>query len=269
MRVTSSIFPKIIFCSVGVVALSGCVPQAFEQRVKRLESSINDIRSLQSEQTAQVADLQRELRQLTGKTEELEYSTNRKYGTDLESLKQDLSTLKRRVPPPANVPVQPIEEDEVLAERGSFSYLADALLKLRAGNYTDALPQLQQAQATMAADYQPNLLFWMGVTYDGLGEPKNSLTTYNELVQKYPQSRRAPLALIRQAAVFEKFGDGKASQATIQKLIADYPDSPEAMSMKSKFPQPSIATGSSSNKSSTTSSKGPSGKASATTGKKK
>ena len=226
------IFSTVILSSV----FTGCVPAAFEQRVKRLESSINDIRSFQAEQTSQIADLQKELHSLTGKTEELEYSTNRKYGTDLDALKQDLSTLKRRVPPPANVPVQPLEEDEALAERGSFSYLSDALLKLRSGNYTDAMPQLQQAQSVMPADYQAQVTFWMGITYDGIGEYKNSLATYNDLVTKFPRSRRAPLGLIRQASVFEKLGDGKAAQFALQKLVNDYPDSPEAISMKSRLP---------------------------------
>jgi TolA-binding protein len=218
----------------SLALLTACVPQSFEQRVKRLESSVNDLRSLQAEQRGQIEDLQRSLRNLTGKTEELEYSTNQKYGTDLDTLKQDLSTLKRRVPPPANVPVQPLEEDEALADRGGFSYLSDALLKLRAGNYTDAMPQLQQAQAMMPTDYQAQVLFWQGVTYDGLGEYKNSLVTYNELVSKFARSRRAPLALIRQASVFEKLGDGKAAQFALQKLINDYPDSPEALMMKSR-----------------------------------
>jgi TolA-binding protein len=226
-------FHTVLF---SLFLLNGCVPQSFELRVKRLESSINDIRTFQSEQSSQIEALQQELRNLTGKTEELEYSTNRKYGTDLDTLKQDLSTLKRRVPPPANVPVQPLEEDEALSDKGGFSYLADALLKLRSGNYTDALPQLQQAQASMPSDYQAQVLFWQGVTYDGLGEYKNSLATYNDLVTMYPRSRRAPLALIRQASVFEKLGDGKASQFALMKLVNDYPDSPEALSMKSRLP---------------------------------
>ena len=219
-------------------AFVGCIPQSFELRVKHLESSVNDIRSLQAEQTSQIADLQSELRKLTGKTEEIEYTTNQKFGTDMNSLKQDLSSLKRRVPPPANVPVQPLEEDEVMAERGGFTYLSDALLKLRAGNYTDALPQLEQALSTVPSDYQANVIFWQGVTYDGLSEFKNALATYNDLITSNPKSRRAPLALIRQASVFERIGDGKAAQFALQKLISDYPDAPEAISMKSKLPPP-------------------------------
>lgn len=226
------------FSSILLISLflfSGCVPSSFEQRVRRLESSLNDIRSLEAEHNSQLSDLHHELRQLTGKTEELEYSTNQKYGTDLDALKQDLSSLKRRVPPPANVPVQPLEEDEAISAKIGARQWSEGLLRLRAGNYTDALPVLQESQGLVGAEFLANIFFWIGVTYDGMSDYKNALSTYNELVTKAPRSKRAPLTLIRLASVFEKLGDGKASQFTLQKLVHDYPDSPEAISMKSKL----------------------------------
>jgi TolA-binding protein len=213
----------------------GCVPTSFEQRVKRLESSLNDIRSVQSEIMSQVSEVQDQVRQLSGKTEELQYSANQKYGTDLDRLREDLSSLKRRVPPPANVPVLPLEEDELAAQKASLTTFVDALTKLRTGNYTDALVDLEQVKANASSDVYPHALFWIGVTYDGLTEYKNALITYNELVQKFPKHRRAPLTLLRQASVFEKLGDATASDATLKKLVNDYPNSPEAAAISSKL----------------------------------
>ena len=219
--------------------LSGCVPASYEQRIKRLESSLNDIRSFQSEQMAQLSSVQQTVRQLSGKTEELEYSANQRYGTDLDSLRQDLSSLKRRVPPPANVPSQPLEEDEVAAQKAGLTLFVDALTKLRNANYTDALTDLEQAKINAASDVMPHLVFWQGITYDGLAEYKNALATYNDFISRFPKHRRAPLALLRQASVFEKLGDAKASEFTLRKLVSDYPNAPEAVAVTSRLPKSS------------------------------
>ena len=220
-----------------ILLTTGCMSE-LEQRVKRLEGSLNDVRSFQAEQTTQISYLQGELRKLTGKTEEIEYTQAQKYGTDLDMLKQDLSNIKRRVPPPANVPLGPLEEDESLASKASFTPFTEALLTIRQGNYTDAITKLQELLQTSNAETVPHVLFWLGVSYDGQADYKQALQQYHELTTKYPQHRRAPLALLRQASVFEKIGDSKAASATIDHLIDAYPDSSEAIQLKSRFRAP-------------------------------
>lgn len=219
---------------IVALAVGGCT-SGLEQRMKRLENSMNDLRAFQAEQTTQISSIQQSVRQLTGKTEEIEYSTQQRKNTDLEALRADLSSLKRRVPPPANVPVQALEDDEALAARFPNPRFADALGALRTANYTDALQYLQEVSSENPSDIGANLLFWIGVAYDGLGESKNALATYNDLVVKFPRHRRAPLALLRQASIFDKIGDGRALDITLKKLQMDYADSPEAMQVKSKL----------------------------------
>lgn len=222
-------------CIVCLFVFSGCVSSQMEQRIKRLENSVNDMRGFQAEQTAQIQSMQQDMRKLTGKTEEIEYAANKRMGTDLDSLKADLSTLKRRVPPPANVPVQPLEEDEAIATRAGMAEFTDALTMLRSGSYAEALTMLQPIMQTIPTDYVPNVLFWVGVAYDGMAENKNALATYHDLVTQFPRHRRAPLALIRQASIFEKIGDGRAAELTMQKLVNDYPDTPEALQVKKRM----------------------------------
>lgn len=216
-----------------MLSFSGCMTD-LEQRIKKLESSMNDMRSFQAEQTTQISYLQGEMRKLTGKTEEIEYTQNQRYGTDLNSLKEDLSTLKRRVPPPANVPMIPLEEDEALSENSGLADFSNALLTIREGKYRDALPILQGILQTGPADAAPHVLFWVGVCYDGLSEYKSALATYHDLTTQFPKHKRAPLALLREVSVFEKIGDGKAAAITTEQLLQSYPNSPEAMQMKSR-----------------------------------
>lgn len=223
---------KVFYLCV-IVPLIGCVPAQLEQRVKRLESSLTDMRSFESEQTTEIANLRAELRRLTGKTEEIEFSQSQRLGTEFDSLKQDLSSLKRRVPPPANVPLIPLEEDENLATRYVAQPFSDALLRLREGNYSEALTLLQSIGNSMP-EIATNVLFWIGVSYEGLGEYKNALASYNDLVTGSPKHRRASLALLKQASLFEKIGDSKVADLTLQKLVNDYPNSPEAAQVKQK-----------------------------------
>lgn len=222
-----------------LLCVSGCAAGQLDAKVKRLETSMGDIRGFQAEQTSQISNLQTQVRQLTGRLEELEFSQNKRIGTEVSDLKRDLSTLKRRVPPPANVPVAPLEEDEAMADRLGDPVgpqFADALLKLRSGSYSDALTSFQALlQGSSGSEWAPNVLFWLGVTYDGLGETRNSLSEYNDLVTQYPSHRRAPLSLIRQASVFMKLGDKDTATLTLKKLISDYPNSVEASQAKERL----------------------------------
>lgn len=222
---------KTIYLTL-TLSIIGCAPSNLEQRLKRLESALNDVRSFQAEQTTEIANVRQEIRRLTGKTEEIEFAQTKRLGTEFDTLKQDLSSLKRRVPPPANVPITPLEEDENLAARYGFQSFSDALLRLREGNYSEALLLLQSSAGT--PEIAANVQFWTGVAYDGMGENKNALTSYNDVVTQFPKHRRASQALLRQASLFEKIGDGKVADLALQKLLADYPDSPEAAQVKQK-----------------------------------
>jgi hypothetical protein len=96
---------------IAISTLTGCAG-GLEGDVARLRASLSDMRSLQAEQGAQLAQLHADVRALQGKQEELEFVNTRHIGGEVASLKGELSSLKGRVPPPVGVPARALEQDE-------------------------------------------------------------------------------------------------------------------------------------------------------------
>ena len=213
-----------------VFLVAGCADN--RAQLAKMENSINDLRGYQADQTTQISALQNEIRRVSGRLDEIEYQQKNRVGTDLSSLKDDLTRLKTRVPPPAQVPIGPLEEDEALAGRlpGEISNsFSSGLLKVREGAYNEAIPLFQQIiDSTQSGDFTANVMFWIGVCYDGNEENRQALSTYSDIVARFPKHARAPQALLRQSAALVRLGDSKTAKLSLQKLLQDYPKSTEA-----------------------------------------
>ncbi len=225
----------IIGSALLLAALQGCAGnyESLRQDVKRLEKSLSDVRSFQAEQTSEIAGLQTELRNLAGRVEEIEHLQRARLGSDITELRENLSSLKRRVPPPAIVPVLTLESDEVLAKRLANTEVgtlfSQALGKIREGQFADALSLLQEAyEKNYGAEGTPEIVFWRGISYEGLGDNRKALETYGQLVTSWRDHPRTPLALLRQGSVFIRIGDFRTAEMAFRKLIGEYPKSPEA-----------------------------------------
>lgn len=239
-QVKTIISTTLVAASLLVV---GCQPPGSQVRpeVDKIRRAVDDLRSTQADQGARLDSIQSEMRELAGRLEELEHSTDTKIGGDLSAIKRDVGNLSKRVPPPAIVPASALEMDEGItddmpAEIGTP--FAEALQKLREGNFDQALPLLQEAfDRAYASDSQfsPQVLFWSGVAHDGVGDHKNALKAYHEFLTRFGKNPRAPLALLRQASVFVRLGDTKIAKVTLKKLIADFPKSSEAFQAKDKL----------------------------------
>ena len=210
--------------------IAGCADN--RAQLSKMENSINDLRGYQADQTTQISALQNEIRRVSGRLDEIEYQQKTHVGSDLSSLKDDLTRLKTRVPPPAQVPLAPLEEDEALVGRLPAEVaktFSDGLLKVREGAYNEAIPLFQQIlDSTQPGDFTANVLFWSGVCYDGNEENRQSLSAYSDIVARFPKHARAPQALLRQSAALVRLGDSKTAKLSLQKLLQDYPKSTEA-----------------------------------------
>lgn len=224
---------------LSLLALVACADTGSQLRVQRLEASLGDLRSFQAEQTTQISAMQSELRALQGRVEELEYVQNQRLGSTLSSLQQDLSTLRRRVPPPAIVPVPALEADESLAgtlpgEVGQR--LSEALLRVREGKFDEALLLLQDVnRLAVGTPTAAVATFWGAVSFEGLAQFPRAVAAYNDVISQFPRHPRASLALLRQASVLIRLGDTNAAKLTLQKLIADYPRSSEATQARQRL----------------------------------
>ncbi len=224
-----------------IVCLCSCSDEMNRMKldIKRLDGGLNDLRSFQAEQTTKIDEIQTQMRELQGKIEELQYSQNQRLGTALDSLKGDLSTLKKRVPPPAIVPVQLLEEDEGNVSKLPSEIAPSAtagLQQIRDGNFDKALSYWQEVlDVSMGTEWAAMALFWTGVSYDGLGNHKKAMESYHDVVTRFPKWPRAPFVMSRQASVLIRLGDKKTAKLILNKIIADYPKSGEATKAKERL----------------------------------
>lgn len=224
----------LLLCAASLLlgGVAGCSVEDLERKVARLERSMGDMRAYQAEQTETINALDSQVKVISGRMEELEFAQNKRLGTDLSALKADLNSLRRRVPPPAIVPVDELEVDEVWAKSlpediGALFF--DGLSNLREGRYDIALPLFQNAAEQLnGSDRAGVALFWQGVACDGMGDDRGALRAYAEVVSRYAKSSRAPTSLLRQSFVLNRLGDKKAANLSLRKLVEDYPRSLEA-----------------------------------------
>jgi len=224
---------RILVGAAVVSVMTACAPKldTLQVDVSRLDRNVGDLRNLQAEQVTEVAMLRTELRQLAGRLDEIEHAQREKLG-NLTTMQGDLSRLSQRMPPPAIVPVQALEEDE-----GSISDLpvdvgqrfADGLARIRAGNFAQAGAPLQEALDLGPTNaWAPQILFWIGLVGEATSDLPKAAASYLEIVSRFPKHSRTPLALLRQGTVFIRLGDKKAARLAFKKLTADFPKSPEA-----------------------------------------
>ncbi len=232
---------KVLSLLLVFALLSGCSSYDLGKKVTRLERSIADLRTLQSEQGDALNSLDSQIKLLAGRLEELEFAQSRKIGTDITALRDDLSELRKRIPPPAGVPTAELEADEVWANRLNEEVrklFIDSLGMIREGKFGDAVSLLENAaEQTEGSEYAGPVLFWLGVTFDGLLDNKGALRSYAASISQYPNSHRAPASLLRQADVFVRLGDKRTAQLSLRKLIDDYPKAPEVVEAKERLRQ--------------------------------
>jgi len=218
---------------VFALVTSGCVNTAqLQSDVDRLSASLADLRSTQAEQLADLGTIKSEVRILSGRLDELEHSQKVGLGGDLSSVRADLETLKSRVPPPAIVPADALDEDQ--GKGGSLPpevapKFESGMANIRKGEFSIAKGLLEETlDAVYGTPDAPLVLFWLGIAEEGLAQNERAVKHYAELITRYPKFRRVPLALLRQASVLIRLGDKKTANLTLKKLIADFPKSNEA-----------------------------------------
>jgi TolA-binding protein len=234
MRITQTI---LSFAIMSV--LTGCSQTQLENDIKRVQASVNDLRSFQAEQTSKLSTLESEVRSLSGRLEELEYAQNKRLGGDLTDLKRDLTELKKRIPPPVIVPAILLENDEANLEAlpAELSTLvAESFAALREGKFDVAEERLMNATSiARGSEWNGDVLFWLGVARDGLDKNREALQAYHQLIAEFSRHRKSAPALLRQSSVFVKLGDTKVARLTLNKLIAEFPKSEEAKRAKERL----------------------------------
>ena len=202
--------------------------KVLEDRVARMESA-NQGQVLSQAQTLTEKD--REIARLRG---DLEVANNniRKLQEDNKVLYLNLDERIKKLEPK---PVQ-LDGEELSVPPEQFSDYQAGLDHFKAGNYKDAAAQFQQFLAKHSKSrLEPQVRYFLGSTQFAQGDYKTALITQRDLAKDFPDSLRAPDALLSMASSQLELKSIPGAKKTLNELITKYPDSPAAASAKTRL----------------------------------
>ncbi len=145
-------------------------------------------------------------------------------------------------PPPAAVDDEwrrEVAQDQAVAGTVDVPERADYLTALQGlshGDCAHAAPELSaiisRSKGSPLAD---NALYWQARCHAIRGEQSQAVTTYYDVVTRYPKGDKAPAALWQQGNLFIRMGDAPDARLALSKLIKDYPASAEAAQARQKL----------------------------------
>ena len=210
--------------ALALLTLSGCIPQPSPQG----EGDISEVRRLQTDQMELIAAIRSDIRELTGRMDELEHRQN-----TLSALAEQISSVSRRLPPPSGVPVAELELTERMADSQGDTLLSQALTSVRGGKFKSAIDSLDQAISQNGG--KSYYFYWLGISHELFGTLEKALGAYHECATSFTKDAFAPAALARQAEVFVKLSDKNSAKLTLQKLISTYPGSTYSQNAKGRL----------------------------------
>ncbi len=236
-----------IFLIVLAALLSGC---ATTDETTQLRRSINSLQSefLQfREQTdaklsrmsrdndttnkqvvnmfSQMETRDNKIKDLMGKIDELEYQL-RTYWAETKSA---LSAAKKAEDKSANqTPGQ--KPGQQAAEVKYEDMYKDAFETFQKGRYEEAIKRFSAfIEAYGSTPLVSNAYYWIGESYMNLRNYDKAILYFQETVDKYPGSEKAPRALLSQAEAFRLTNDKKSSTTILKRVIELYPKTEEAI----------------------------------------
>ena len=171
------------------------------------------------------------IKEILGRLDELE-SQLRTYWSEVRG---ELKDLKAAQQPAAQNPVQGPVQDQVQPQDqpaaktntdDSYKRGFDAFQK---GSYNEALPLFAQyVKENRDAPLVPNAYFWMGESYMNMKNYEKAILQFQDVIERFPKSDKAPKAMLRQAEAFAGLGDKKSSTTLLRRVVVLSPKSEQA-----------------------------------------
>jgi tol-pal system protein YbgF len=276
----------VVSILVGLFLVSGCVSQnevaTIDNRLSELEvrnaesrkksaALKNDMRSREGEEQAlrhqaatlrqQIVALNEELRNLSGRIEELEFSIARQKQKEAESTGNQQSRLdqmadsarknderlgrieqylnfetskpaaapgkiKAKIVPGTKVP-KALSEDEIYRQaKQAFDQGNSEAARKKFKELIERYPKSERAD---------NAQFWIGEIYYREKWFEKAILEYQKVIENYPKGNKVPASLLKQGFAFFNLGDKANSRLILQELIKKYPKTNEANIAKDKL----------------------------------
>ena len=248
----------ILFASTTSASFAQSV-SSLNSEVERLKRDLNDLQkhvyknrtssgSQSSSSTsrasslAEIESLEEKIRDLNGKLEELEHNitvSSEKIDRAISDFDQRLNAIEHKAPlanehsqkekqdsPSSNAPIALHPSAKNTTPSASYD---TAFLHLRNKEYGKA----EDAFKNFIADYPDNSLasnatYWLGETFYVRENYGQAAVHFLQTYQKYPDSQKAPDALIKLAASMKQLNKTSEACTTLKKAQKEYSDIPEA-----------------------------------------
>ncbi len=223
---------------------------------------LSGVRDSQADTGAELDNIKRELRRLSGMIEENRHMIQNAAatgGNDPESLNARLSALEQKVarlslhetvpqagseiqPPVPGLPVttgqtmqQPSVETPSLDSPEKTLY-DQSLAMYNEGRYDEAILGFKNLiNKYPQSNLADNAQFWIGECYMAMKKYEQAIQAYHEVEIKYPQGNKVPNAMLKMGLAFLETKEKELARIVLKKLIKNYPDSDESKLAEAKL----------------------------------
>jgi tol-pal system protein YbgF len=236
------------------------------------EESFNVVRQSQAEMQSLLSNVSRDIQVLSGRFDENKYFTektlkNSVIETDLikaqitsmegqiKDIKDRLTALENQVQQQKElIKEKPREAEKKIEEQGKELPQQEVFPSQKSGSknkkaiYDAAYNAFEKGQYKEAREkfeafikdfpqdeLTDNAQFWIAETYYREEDFENAILAYEEVLKKYPKSKKVPGALLKQGFAFIELGDSKTGKVILKKLMESYPGSKQAELAKKKI----------------------------------
>ena len=128
--------------------------------------------------------------------------------------------VSRAMPPASVAPPGTIDP---VAEQRAYD---QGLEHFRAGRFAEAVTAFQLFTRNFPrSTLVPSAQYWIGNSLYAVRDFRGAINTQRQLIAQYPDSAKAPDALLNIATVQSELGDLQAARATLQEVASKYPSS--------------------------------------------
>ncbi|MBF0309617.1 MAG: tol-pal system protein YbgF [Magnetococcales bacterium] len=128
-------------------------------------------------------------------------------------------------PPPATPAIPAASPGESLSGKSGKELYEASLQALKTAQYAKAVEGFTAYIAKNASDpLAGNSQYWIGEAHYVQKQYAEALQAFNQVLVKWPQSEKAPAALLKIAFSFQGLQDNNNAKMVLNKLIKDYPN---------------------------------------------
>ncbi len=204
---------------------------ALDEVIGLLQALLDSVGALQSRLTSFQGDMRSDLTEVQRQLVQVQELT----GQGQQRLTELRAQLDQRL---RETPAAGAPGDSGVQDIGAQDLFDVSLQQLRRGSPGTARAGFQK----FIEDYPGHVLagdawFFLGESWeDANGD--SAAVAYDQVVQRFPDSRRAPTALYRLGLISERKGDRRAAEVYYSRVIAGYPRSEEAQLARAKLGNP-------------------------------